>query len=115
METPIITDRLTLHPLCVGDAVEMVDVLAAASLYEFDGGEAPSLEVLQERYRLQTAGSGRAEEQWRNWIIRTVVDGRAVGFVQADVIDNTAELAWVVGIEHQERGVASEAAIAMRV
>ncbi len=114
METPITTDRLALHPLRIADAAEMVDVLAAASLYEFTGGEAPNLEALLERYRLQTAGSGRPEEQWRNWIIRIVADGRAVGFVQADVIDNTAELAWVVGVEHQERGVASEAAIAMR-
>lgn len=96
----------------------MVAVLAAPSLYEFTGGEAPSLESLTARYELQTAGSGRPEEEWRNWIVRTRSDGRAVGFLQADVaLDvaaRTAELAWVIGPEHQGSGYAAEAATAIR-
>lgn len=92
----------------------MLDVLASPSLYEFDGGEAPTLDGLQGRYRHQVAGSGRPGEVWRNWIVRLVDDGCAIGFVQADVTIESAELAWVIGIEHQGNGFASEAAIAMR-
>ena len=103
-----------LEPLRLEHAAEMVSVLSDASLYGFTGGEAPTLESLEARYRLQIAGSGRPDEVWRNWIIRTLDDGRAIGFVQADIVGDTSELAWVVGVAHQGHGFATEAAIALR-
>ena len=42
------------------------------------------------------------------------VCGAAVGFVQATVTDDGADLAWVVGVEWQGQGLAVEAATAMR-
>ena len=107
------SERLRLDPLRVGDADEMVSVLADDSLYEFTGGEAPSLVTLQDRYRRQIAGSAEPNELWCNWIIRTKLDGRAVGFVQATVIGSTAHLAWTVGVRDQRRGLAAEAAAAL--
>ena len=106
------TDRIALRPLRVSDAEEMVPVLADASLYEFTGGEPPALDALGDRYRRQTAGSGKPEEVWCNWIIRTKIDGRAVGFIQATVAERSADVAWVVGVSDQGRGLASEAAAA---
>lgn len=105
------TPRLSLDDLRVDDAVEMVDVLAAPALYEFTGGAAPSLPELQARYQAQVAGSGDADEQWRNWIVR--IDGGAVGFVQATVTSTTATLAWVIGAQWQGRGHATSAVGAM--
>lgn len=114
MDVPISSDRLRLEPLRIEYANEMVDVLASPSLYEFIDGEPPTLEGLTGRYRYQIAGSGRPEEQWRNWIVRLADSGRAIGFVQADVTRDSAELAWVIGVADQGSGFASEAAIAMR-
>lgn len=108
------TERLTLSPLSVIDADEMVSVLADDSLYEFTGGEPPTLATLQHRYRHQVAGSTDPEEFWANWILRTKPDGRAVGFVQATVVGSSAAMAWVVGVGHQRRGLATEAATALR-
>ncbi len=111
MEIPVLeTERLTLTPLRVDDARAMVPVLSDASLYKFTGGEPPTLAELEERYRYQTAGSGRSDEVWCNWIVRTRLDGRAVGFVQADIGPASAEVAWVVGVRDQGRGFATEAA-----
>lgn len=109
----IATDRLILEPLQLAHADEMVAVLADDRLYEYTGGDAPSLDVLADRYRRQIRGSGRDDEQWFNWIARRRDSGDAVGYVQATVIDERADVAWLVGVNHQGRGFAGEAAEAM--
>jgi len=109
----ITTPRLMLHPLAVTDAAEMVDVLADPVLYEFTGGEPPTLAELERRYTLQVEGSGNPDEIWCNWIVRRVVDRRAVGFVQATVVAGAADLAWLIGVAYQGHNFASEAAQAM--
>lgn len=110
--SPITTNRSVLSPLREADADEMVTVLADVALYEFTGGEPPTLDSLTDRYRRQTAGSDDPDEVWFNWIIRTD-DGRAVGFVQATVVRESADVAWVIGVRDQGRGLATEAATAM--
>ncbi len=109
---PLRTQRLTLTPLAAGDAAEMVEVLSDPSLYEFTGGEPPTLGSLSELYAFQTAGSPREDETWHNWVMR--LGGSAIGYVQATVIADAAEMAWVVGIGWQGRGYAIEAARSMR-
>ena len=98
------TARLTLTPLDQLDAVPMVGVLADPALYTFTGGDPPTVEELTERYRFQSSGSPRDTETWHNWIIR--LDGNAIGQVQATVIGDAADLAWIVGIRWQGRGYA---------
>jgi len=107
------TRRLMLAPLQVADAHEMVDVLADPELYGFIGGEPPSLRDLQARYRSQFAGPAADDEVWHNWILRLKASGRPIGFVQAAVTRDTADVAWVVGTDWQRRGFASEAAVEM--
>lgn len=109
------TDRLLVEPLKPSDAPEMVQVLADPDLYTFTGGKPPTLDVLRTRYRAQSAGSGQPDEEWLNWIIRLRAGRRAVGFVQATVVGDEAELAWVVGKSSQGQGFASEAAGAVVV
>lgn len=103
--------RITLVPLTVADADEMVDVLGG-DLYAFIGGSAPTLEELRARYARQVAG-GPPGQEWRNWIVR--VEGQAIGYVQATITHEgrRAEIAWVVGERWQGHGYASEAARAL--
>lgn len=107
------TARFTLDPLVSSDAAEMVRVLEHPDLYEYTGGEAPDLNALQHRYEAQTKGSGDPGERWFNWIIRTTEARQAVGFVQATDTDSETDVAWLVGVEFQGQGVATEAAKAM--
>ena len=107
------TDRLVLTPLRSVDASEMVGVLADSELYTFTGGHPPSLEQLESRYRAQVGGPLTGDEVWHNWILRLGEPQIAVGFVQATVAADSADVAWLVGIQWQGRGIATEAATAM--
>ncbi len=109
----IVDHRLMLVPLSVMDAPEMVHLLADESLYTFTGGHGPDLEELRERYARQVAGPESGEEVWLNWIVRLVDSDEAVGFVQATVTGDAADLAWLIGVEHQGEGYASQAAEAL--
>ena len=113
---PIATPRLRLDPLRVDDAGEMAAVLAAPSLYAFTGGEPPGVDELRDRYAVQLEGPPDEDEAWRNWIVREAAEdgnGAAIGYVQATVTRDTADVAWVIGEPWQGRGYASEAAQAM--
>jgi RimJ/RimL family protein N-acetyltransferase len=106
--------RIVLTPLAVRDADEMAGVLAGERLYAFTGGRPPTAGELRARYARQVAGrSPDGREEWRNWIIRRAADGQAVGFVQATITAQRAEIAWVVGLEWQGNGYAGEAARAL--
>jgi RimJ/RimL family protein N-acetyltransferase len=107
------TNRLALSPLQVADAAEMVGVLGDPELYTFTGDSPPNLEELESRYRAQVIGSPRQDEVWHNWILRLEGSGIAIGFVQATLSRDSAELAWVVGTNWQRQGFATEAATAM--
>jgi len=116
-EQTIGTERLVLTPLQVEDAGELVRVLADPALHRFTGGRPATLEELRARYAAMVAGPGRADERWRNWVVRRRDDDRAVGTVQATLTRHggrwTAAVAWVVGAAWQGRGYASEAARAL--
>ena len=103
--------RLLLDPLSLEDAPEMVVVLGDPELYEFDGGEPRDLASLTETYARLAPGCPREDEVWHNWILRS--DGNAIGFVQATVVGEEAELAWVVGLKWQRKGFAKEGAKAV--
>lgn len=107
------TDRLVLEPLRASHATEMVVVLADPGLHHFMGGDPPTLSALRDRYRKQVEGPSDSPEEWCNWIIRRGSDHRAVGFVQTTIVGAAADVAWVVGVDHQRDGIATEAATAM--
>ena len=106
------TSRLSLTPLDLADAAEMVVVLADPDLYTYTGGAPPTLAQLDEQYRYQTADAPHEGEIWHNWILRH--NGTAIGFVQATVKDDSADLAWVVGVPWQGSGFATEASHAVK-
>jgi RimJ/RimL family protein N-acetyltransferase len=106
--TPFDTDRLSMLPLQVEHAGEMAKVLSDPDLYTFTGGEPPTVDFLQARYRRQLAGPDRTDEQWFNWVIRH--GDELVGYLQATVTGSTAEIAWVIGTDWQGHGYAKEAA-----
>jgi RimJ/RimL family protein N-acetyltransferase len=101
------TARLVLEPLRIDHAAGMVEVLADPELYAYTGGTPPTSAELEERYARQTTEN----PAWRNWIVHT--DREPVGYVQADVTDGDAVLAWVIGTPWQGRGYATEAAAAV--
>jgi RimJ/RimL family protein N-acetyltransferase len=112
---PIHTARLTLEPLRPDHADEMAAVLGDESLHTFIGGRPATVDELRARYAAQAVGrSPDGGQGWLNWVVRRRDTGAAVGTVQATLTagpaGTLAELAWVIGVGHQGRGYAREAA-----
>jgi RimJ/RimL family protein N-acetyltransferase len=105
------TTRLAMLPLQVEHAGEMAKVLSDPVLYAFIGGEPPTADALEDRYRRQLAGPGRPGEHWLNWVIQH--DGELVGYVQTSITGSTAEIAWVIGSQWQGNGYGKEAAVGL--
>lgn len=88
-------------------------------LHRWTGGTPSTLEELEARYRRQAAGqSPDGRYGWLNWMLRRLEDGRLVGTVQATLSHpgaggTEAELAWVIGSDHQGNGYGREGALAM--
>lgn len=106
-------DGLLLTPLQRSDADAMLEVLQDSQLYDFMGGEPPSVDDLRRRYDRQASGvSPDGSQLWLNWIVR--VHGVPAGYVQATVafrdVPLAAELAWVIGIRWQGQGLATRSA-----
>ena len=104
---------VTLRPLTVADAEVMSRVLADPTLYEFIGGEPPSVEELEDRYAFQTrGGSPDGTEEWINLVVVLGPGREPIGYVQATVPRDggPAEIAWVIGRAWQGRGHATRAA-----
>jgi len=113
--TVIETERLNLAPLVREHAENMFQLLADASLYEYTQDEPPSsLQALQERYAfLQARRSPDGIQAWLNWVLHESKSGETIGFVQATVTRNEADVAWVVGTQWQGQGYGTEAVEAM--
>ena len=113
----IITRRLSLVPLQVGDAEDLAGVLGDKRLHEFIGGRPATLAELRDRYARLVAGSAKPNDLWLNWVVRRRSDGQPLGTVQATVTtmdgESTANIAWVIGLDWQNQGFASEAASAL--
>ncbi|WP_062208906.1 GNAT family N-acetyltransferase [Demequina oxidasica] len=112
------TERFELEPLAVHHAEEMAVVLAPLSLYDYTGGEPPTVNTLRERYERQCAGHSPTNDAgWLNWIVRAAGSRDAIGYVQATLTradgEVTADLAWLVAPHAQRAGAATEAAAAM--
>jgi len=108
------TPRLVLEPLRVAHADELQPLLDDQRLYRFIGGSPPTLEELRHRHERQVVGhSPDGTRGWLNWVVRNRSTDLAVGTVQATLEPESAEIAWLIGTDHQGAGYAKEASAGM--
>lgn len=92
-------------------------MLGDERLHEFTGGRPATLAELRDHFGRLAARSPKPDEVWLNWIVRRRADSRPVGTVQATLSSrdgrSRAHVAWVIGVEWQNQGFASEAAEAL--
>jgi RimJ/RimL family protein N-acetyltransferase len=109
------TARLVLVPVAADDADELTMIFADERLYVFTGGAPDTMESLRDTLgRLAEERAAGTAAQF-NWVVRRLVDGMAVGMLQAVLRrgGRAAEISWLVGVPWQGQGFASEAAIAV--
>jgi RimJ/RimL family protein N-acetyltransferase len=108
------TARLRLDPIVGADANDLFAVLDDIRLHRFIGGTPPTLEQLRACLaRWQTRISSDGEKLWLNWVVRRAAPCTAVGYVQATVTGEGAELAYVIGTDWSGQGIATEAVAAV--
>jgi RimJ/RimL family protein N-acetyltransferase len=95
----------------------MAGVLGDEQRHEFIGGQPATIAGLRDRYARLVAGSSDPDEVWLNWIVRRTSDTQPIGTVQATLTtrdgQSIANVAWVIGVDWQNQGFASEAARAL--
>ena len=107
------TARLRIEPVGPEDAQALFEVLGDPALGWWTGEAAPAdVDEVQGRIRAWTEHEP-ADQRWHNWIVRRADDGRPIGYAQATVARSRARLAWVVRVDAQRQGYATEAATAV--
>jgi RimJ/RimL family protein N-acetyltransferase len=104
-------ERIDLLPQLAEHADEMFGILSAEGLYKHTGGEPPlDIEQLRQRFSmLESRCSPDGSQLWLNWVIRLNSEACLVGYSQATVTNDAADLAWVIGEQWQGQGYATEA------
>ena len=107
-------DGLTLEPQVAAHANEMFVVLSDPAIYEYENQPPQSLEWLRSRFiKLETRQSSDGKERWLNWVIR-LPTSELIGYVQATLkAHGSASIAYVLSSAHWDRGLASQAVVAM--
>lgn len=102
---------MRLRPLLPGDAEAMARVLSDPALYEFTGGRALSAQEWGTRLEHLNAGDPTGTDAW--WNLGILISGgeepELAGYVQATVHFAHADVAWVIGVPWQRRGIATQA------
>jgi len=114
-QVSLLTKRLRLTPVLGTHAEVMFPVLSDDRLYEYTGDCPPkSIADLAAWFgALESRESPDGEELWLTWLLFTIEGNTVIGYVQATVRDDAADIAWLVGSEWQGTGYASEAATAL--
>ena len=113
---PLDSVRLRLEPLRIEHAEAASTALADERLHTWIGDRPADADELRARYTRQSRGrSDDGTQDWLNWIVRDRASAAIAGTVQATVhrARRSAEVAWVVAVPFQGRGIATEAAATM--
>jgi RimJ/RimL family protein N-acetyltransferase len=109
------TERLVLEPLVQEHAEKLFALLSDERLYEYLDADPPeSTSVLEHRYRRWSAGrSPDGSEEWLNWAARIRGTDEYVGWFQATIGEDEAQIAYLVFVPYQRLGYALEASEAV--
>ena len=104
--------RLSFIPVLASHAPLLFDTLRDETLYVHTGGRPPATvgEVKNWFEALESRSSPDGKQVWLTWIIYLTVEQLPIGYLQATLEDDQADIAWLVGSEWQGKGFASEGA-----
>ena len=107
------SERLSIEPLVIEDADELFAALDHPDVGTYIGGpEMTTVEALRTRIGHLVVGSGRDDEQWLNWVVRTTATDEVIGRLEATVYagGSWAEVAYVFDPRRWGHGYAVESA-----
>jgi RimJ/RimL family protein N-acetyltransferase len=104
--------RLDFEPLTAEHAQGLFAAMSDPAVYQHIDDHPPaSVQELAQRFGRMSAGPppDRTGEQWLNYAVRVAQSGDLVGRIQATVIRDRAEVAYVFGTAYGGKGYATEA------
>jgi RimJ/RimL family protein N-acetyltransferase len=110
LESDLTTTRLVLEPITRAHAAVLYPLLNDARLYEFLDDDPPccvrQLEARYDRWSARRSPDGL--QGWLNWAARLRDEPTYVGWFQATIRDDVADIAYLVFAPHQRNGYARE-------
>jgi RimJ/RimL family protein N-acetyltransferase len=106
--------RLGYEPLVRKHADLLAEVLLNPAVYQFiDGGLPASKQSLGDQFDRRSRGAPKEQPnmRWWNCAVVTLQDGRGIGRLEATLIDDRAEVAYLFGPSYWGRGYAYEAMV----
>jgi RimJ/RimL family protein N-acetyltransferase len=103
---------LKYEPLIPEHAQALFPVLADPAVYRYiDDDIPPSVEELSKRFKQMSSGppENRTDELWWNYVVQLVEPSLPIGRLQATIIQDRAEVAYLFGPAYWGRGYATEA------
>jgi RimJ/RimL family protein N-acetyltransferase len=103
--------RLSFESLRADHAAGLFEPLSDPRVWEYIGkNSAPTVEALATRFERMASGpSDRPRENWVNYAVRLKADGTLIGRLEATIIGQRAEVAYLFGPRYWGRGYATEA------
>jgi RimJ/RimL family protein N-acetyltransferase len=106
------SQRLRFEPLIPGQALSLSEALLDPAVYAPFGGTPPkSIEALTALLERRAAGPpvNLPSERWWNIAVFSLADNCGLGRLEATIIDDHAEIAYLFGSKHWGNGYAQEA------
>jgi RimJ/RimL family protein N-acetyltransferase len=112
--TIVATARLRFAPLEAAHAADLFEAFSDPQIYEHIGGGPPiSVAELAEQFARRAAGPGSNQARWLNYAVQLQDSGEWIGRLEATIIPQWAEVAYVFGPAYWGRGYAAEAMTAL--
>src|SRR5687767_9604035 len=108
--TIVATTRLRIAPLEAAHAAGLFEAFSDPRIYEhIEGGLPGKVAELAEQLARRVAGSSDNQERWLNYAVQLQDSGGWIGRLEATIIPQWAEVAYVFGPAYWGRGYAAEA------
>lgn len=108
------TNRLHFEPLGCQHAAGLIEPFSDSRIYAYIGG-GPPLDVadLAADFARRAAGPPDKDERWLNFAVSLRSSGEWIGRLEATIIDQRGEVAYLLGPNHWGQGFATEAVRAL--
>jgi RimJ/RimL family protein N-acetyltransferase len=109
--------RLLYEPLCADHAPGLFESLGDPRVYEHIGDvQSPNVAVLAAQFAYMASGPPPhlAHERWLNYAVKLRTDASLIGRLEATIIEQRAEVAYLFGPRFWGQGYAAEAMAALQ-
>jgi len=102
--------RLSYERILRSHAAELESILCDPRVYQFIECDCPTSAELEESFMRKEAGAPqhRSDERWLDYMVRLTGSGVAIGLLEATILEERAEVAYLIGPDFWGYGYGTE-------